>query len=132
MATPAPKLDNKGVQLRRVRAMCADLTGVEEKISHGMPTFFASKVFAMFADNVHGSGHIAIWIPVAPGLQQDLIEEDSSVYFRPPYVGVKGWVGVELARVGDEALAIHLREAWKQIAGSRGVWGRTKAGQSEP
>ena len=35
---------------------------------------------------------------------------------RPPYVGVSGWVGIELPRVSDKELAAHLREAWKLIA----------------
>ncbi len=35
---------------------------------------------------------------------------------RPPYVGVRGWVGIELDQVTDEELAFHLREAWRLIA----------------
>jgi hypothetical protein len=115
----APKLDRGDVQLKRVRALCADLAGVEERMSHGTPTFFAGKVFAMFVDNLHGDGRLAVWVPVAEGLQERLIEEDSRRYFRPPYVGVKGWIGIELGRIDDETLAIHLREAWRQIGGAR-------------
>jgi hypothetical protein len=31
-----------------------------------------------------------------------LIEEAPEIYFRPPYVGVSGWVGVELSKLDDE------------------------------
>ena len=66
-ATPAPKQDN-GTQLERVRGICLAIPNALEKISHGEPTFFTPKrVFAMFADNHHGDGHVAMWIPAGPG-----------------------------------------------------------------
>jgi hypothetical protein len=93
------------------------LPGCEEKLSHGEPTFFVHKrVFVMFANDHHGDGHIAIWIPAAPGAQAAMIEEAPETFFRPPYVGVKGWVGVELARVGDQALESLIRESWRLVA----------------
>lgn len=79
----------------------------------------SGKVFASFDNDHHGAGHVAVWIPAAPGLQEALIEEAPEVYFRPPYVGCKGWVGIELARVSDEVLAGHLREAWGMMAGRK-------------
>ena len=85
-----------------------------EKISHGEPTFFTPKrVFAMFANNHHGDGHVAVWVPAASGVQAALIEEAPDTYFRPPYVGVAGWVGVELSRVNDEQLGSLIREAFR-------------------
>jgi len=105
---PAKKLS----PLDRVRRICLAFPGAEEKLSHGSPTFFTPKrVFASFADSHHGDGHIAVWIPAAPGVQEALIEEDPATYYRPPYVGVSGWVGVEFARVDDDQLGALLREA---------------------
>src|SRR5215469_4008166 len=49
----------------------------------------------MFANNHHGDGHVAAWFPAAAGVQAALIEDAPETYFRPPYVGVSGWVGVE-------------------------------------
>jgi hypothetical protein len=57
-----------------------------------------------------------VWLPVPNGLQELLIEKSPEKYFKPPYVGVRGWVGVELAHVSDEELDFHLREAWRMIA----------------
>jgi hypothetical protein len=112
---PAPKLD-EGIQLKRVRRICASIPGTVEKISHGEPTFFTPKrVFVMFANNHHGDGHVAVWIPTAPGVQAALVEEAPDTYFRPPYVGVSGWVGVELASVDDEQLGALIREAYRLI-----------------
>jgi hypothetical protein len=45
-----------------------------------------------------------------------LIHQSPETYFRPPYVGVRGWVGIELARIGDEELAAHIHEAWRLVA----------------
>lgn len=113
------------MQLDRIRRVCGSIPGTIEKISHGEPTFFTPKrVFAMFANNHHGDGHIAVWVPAAPGVQADLIEEAPDTYFRPPYVGGAGWVGVELSNVDDERLGAVIREAFrlmttKKIATSR-------------
>jgi hypothetical protein len=38
----------------------------------------------MFAGNHHDDGHVAVWLPAAPGVQADLIEESPDTYFRPP------------------------------------------------
>jgi uncharacterized protein YdhG (YjbR/CyaY superfamily) len=106
-------------QLERVRRFCVSLPKVTEKLSHGTPAFFVEKdkgMFAMFADNHHQDGHLAVWLPVPEGLQSALIDEEPATYFKPPYVGSSGWVGIELARVRDEALEIHLREAWQLVA----------------
>jgi hypothetical protein len=112
-AGPAPKLDD-GTQLERVRGTCGTLPGTVEKISHGAPTFFTpQRVYAMFVDNHHADGHVAVWTAAAEGAQAELIEEAPETYFRPPYVGVNGWVGVELGRVDDAQLGALIREAFR-------------------
>jgi hypothetical protein len=107
---------NRVNQIERVRKMCLALPDTSEKVSHGEPTWFAKKrVFCMFSNNHHNDGHIAAWIAAAPGVQEELIREDPKTYYRPPYVGVGGWVGIELKMIGDDALGAHLHEAWKLI-----------------
>ncbi len=91
-----------------------------EKLSHGEPTFFVrKKVFAIFANNHHNNGHIAVWIPAPPGLQPLLMKSSPETFFKPPYVGVRGWVGIELEQISDEELAAHIREAWQMVAPRR-------------
>ena len=103
--------------LRRVRRICSTLPETTEKLSHGEPTFFVrKKVYAMFDNNHHDSGHIAVWIPAPPGHQAMLTSTWPEKFFRPPYVGVRGWVGIELDSIDDEELAAHLYEAWRLIA----------------
>jgi len=112
---PAPK-KGQGAQLARVRNACLAIPGTTEKISHGTPTFFTPKrVFAMFANNHHGDGHVAVWLPAGPGVQAALIEEEPGTYFRPPYVGGAGWVGVELSGADDDQLGALVREAFRLI-----------------
>ena len=122
---PADRKDD-GTQLERLRRLCLSLPGTMEKISHGEPTFFTPKrVFAMFANNHHADGHVAAWLPAGPGVQAALIEEAPQIYFRPPYVGPAGWVGVELSKVDEAQLgslireAFHLMVAKDSAAGSR-------------
>ena len=109
----------RDVHLARIRRMCAKLPSVAEKLSHGTPTFFVEKdkgVFAMFSDHHHEDGRLALWVPVKEGLQPLLIEDAPKIYFKPPYVGSSGWVGIELDQIRDDALQEHLREAWSIVA----------------
>ncbi len=104
-------------QVERVRRICLALPETTEKLSHGEPTFFVrKKVFAMFSNNHHNDGHIAVTLPAAICIQAMLIERSPEKFYRPAYVGVRGWVGVELERVSDEELEFHVHEAWRLIA----------------
>jgi hypothetical protein len=103
--------------LERVRRICMSLPETTERLSHGEPTFFVRKrVFAMFANDHHNDGRIAVWLPAPPGLQEMLIDTAPEPYFRPPYVGVRGWIGIELVNISDEDLAFHIRDGWRLVA----------------
>lgn len=103
--------------LERARRICMALPETVEKISHGEPTFFVrKKVFAMCSNNHHNDGHIAVVLPAAIGVQEALVQANREKFYRPAYVGVRGWIGIGLARVDDEELALHVQEAWRLIA----------------
>jgi len=105
------------LQIERVRRICLALPGTWEKISHGEPTWFVDKkVFAMFSNNHHSDGHIAVTLPAAIGVQEALIKKSPKKFYRPPYVGVRGWIGVDVDRVSDKELRGHIEEAWRLIA----------------
>ena len=102
--------------IARVRRICIALPETTEKISHGEPTFFVRKrVYCMFSNNHHNDGHIAAVVPTPPGLQATLLKTSPEKYYYPPYVGGSGWIGIELDRISDEDLAVHLLEAWRII-----------------
>jgi hypothetical protein len=93
-----------------------------EKESHGEPTWFAGKgkVFAMLDDHHHGAAHLALWVPAADGVQEALIGADPARFFRPPYVGHRGWVGVVLDTRPDWVIVGDLvREAYRLVASPR-------------
>lgn len=111
---------SRSAQVERVRRLCLALPATSERLSHGEPTFFVGqRVFVMFTDNHHGDGRVAVWLPAPPGVQSALIEQSPAVYFRPPYVGHKGWMGIELAHIGDGDLEFHVQTAWELIAPRR-------------
>jgi predicted DNA-binding protein (MmcQ/YjbR family) len=97
-AKPARPREKGKSPLARLRAICLALPEAVEKLSHGEPTWFAGKgkVFAMLDDHHHGAEHLSVWLPAGLGAQEALIESDPERYFRPPYVGSSGWVGVVL------------------------------------
>ena len=103
-------------QIERVRKICLALPGATEKLSHGEPTWFAKKVFCMFSNNHHGDGHISVVMPAPLGVQATLIEAAPKKFYRPPYVGGAGWIGIELAKVSDKELKLHIHTAWRMIA----------------
>ena len=80
-----------------VRALCHAHADVTERRSHGEPTWFVcgKRSFVMFADR-HHDDRVACWCAAPPGAQEAYVASDPERYFRPPYVGVRGWVGVYL------------------------------------
>ena len=84
--------------LAKVRERCLGLPEATERLSHGSPTFFVrdKKSFVMFLDDHHGDGRLALWCAAPPGIQELVIEQDGERFFRPPYVGHRGWIGLRL------------------------------------
>jgi len=105
--------------VERLRRICMALPEANEKLSHGEPTWFAGKgkVFAMLDDHHHGAAHLSVWLPQPFGAQEALIGSDPERFFRPPYVGVSGWVGVVLDTRPDwGAMAALVLEAYLIVA----------------
>lgn len=87
------------IAFERVRKLCLSLDDVEEKLSHGEPTFFVcNRVFVMYSANHHGDLRYALWCNVPEGAQEMLLKSDPENFFYPPYVGKSGWVGLRLDR----------------------------------
>jgi predicted DNA-binding protein (MmcQ/YjbR family) len=120
--------------IARLRAICMALPEATEKVSHGEPTWFAGpkgKVFAMLDDHHHGARHLSVWLPQEPGAQESLIASDPKRYFRPPYVGSSGWVGVVLdTRPQWSVVAWLVEQAYRRVAQRRLV-ARLPAGDAE-
>ena len=103
----------------RLRAICLALPEANERISHGEPTWFVGrgKVFAMLDNHHHASPHLSVWLPQPVDIQESLIDSQPARFFRPPYVGVRGWIGVVLDTKPDWEMVTGLvREAYRHVA----------------
>lgn len=100
------------------RELCLAFPETEEVESRGSPNFrVAGKTFAILAVNHHGDGRVALWLDSPPGSQQLYSEMQPEHYFVPPYVGPKGWLGVELNRDLDwQAVIDRVQESWTHRA----------------
>jgi len=108
--------------VKRLRQLCLAFPEAGERLSHGEPTWFAGKgkVFAMLDNHHHGSAHLSVWLPQPADVQETLIEADPERFFRPPYVGPSGWIGIRLDRNADWAEVNELiRDAYRLVAPKR-------------
>jgi hypothetical protein len=94
------------------------LPETSERLSHGGPAFFirSKKCFVMFLNDHHDDGRLAIWCAAPDGVQAEMVETDPERFFRPPYVGHLGWLGVQLPGIDDAELNAICREAFLTVA----------------
>jgi phosphoribosylglycinamide formyltransferase 1 len=113
--------------LARVRALALALPETDERESHGSPGFRVGgektgKYFAYFADQHHGTPHIACLVRTS-GMDEllNLVESQPEVYFKPAYYGASGWVGIILNRPGVDwdAVGEWLERSWRGAAPKR-------------
>jgi hypothetical protein len=105
--------------LERLRGICLGLPEVEERLSHGAPTFFVrgKRPFVMVLTDHHGDGRFAIWCAAGDGVQEMLVDADGERFFVPPYVGHRGWLGVRLDKGLDwDEIAGIVEDAYVEIA----------------
>lgn len=108
--------------LAQVRAIALELPEVTERLSHGAPTFFVrdKKTFVMFVDNHHDDGRLALWTAAPAGVQSVLVETEPDRFFKPPYVGGRGWIGVRLdVDVEWDEIAQVIQDAYRCIASKK-------------
>ena len=110
--------------LERLRALCLALPEVTEKLSHGSPTWFVKKTFVTWVDDHHGDGNTGFWCAAPPGVQEELVGSGDPRFFRPPYVGRRGWLGVRLVTVDGadpdwDEVAELVEDAYRTVAPPR-------------
>jgi hypothetical protein len=106
--------------LDRLRVICLGFPAVTERLSHGAPTWFVrdKKVFVTFWNGGHHNHEFPhIWCAAPPGVQEELVETEPGRFFRPPYVGGRGWLGVRMDGAIDwDEMASICEEAYRVIA----------------
>jgi predicted DNA-binding protein (MmcQ/YjbR family) len=102
--------------------LCLAFPDAEQFVSHGAPNFRVrgGNTFAVYAVNHHGDGRIALWLNAPPGAQHAWVGAQPQHYFVPPYVGPRGWLGVQLDRgLAWSEIVARVREAHAQVAAHR-------------
>ena len=104
--------------LARLRRICLALPEAEEIETWDTPTFrIRGKIFAL----VGTRGEVpSVWLKAPPGSQELLVAAAPERFFRPPYLGHKGWIGVVLAgRVDWEEMTALVRRSFGLVAPQR-------------
>lgn len=104
-----------------VRTLCLWFPESTEVLSHGSPNFRvpgeSGKTFAVYSVNHHGDGRIALIVHSPPGTQQFYVEGEPDAFFVPPYIGSKGWLGIQLDKgLPWTQIAQLTRDAYIQVA----------------
>jgi hypothetical protein len=109
--------------LARIREICTALPEVTERPSHGTPAFFVRDKSAFvyaWTDGHHDHTFPHLWCAAPPGAQEALVGADAGRFFRPPYVGHRGWLGVRLdGRVDWDEIAELCEDAYRTVAPAR-------------
>jgi len=106
---PHPRMYNdSNPAIRRLRKVCLALPDVVEKEAWGECTFRVAggAMFAMTNCHPSAKGGVDVWIKAPQMVQEILVGAAPETFFKPPYVGHKGWVGVRLDKKVD----------WQQVA----------------
>ena len=107
-------------KIEQLRQLCLSLPEVTEKLSHGEPSWFvAGKQFVTTADH-HHDDRLSAWCAAPEGAQEMLVRANPKRFFRPPYVGHRGWLGVYLdVEVDWGEVAIFVERAYGRVAPRR-------------
>lgn len=78
----------------RLAEICLSLPEAVLKEAWGDPTYrVRDRIFAM---EKRGDGRMSVWFKAPEGSQAILTGADPDLFFVPPYLGHKGWVGMRL------------------------------------
>ncbi len=107
--------------VERVRTICLSFPEVTERVSHGAPAFFVKKQFVMlWAHGHHDHQFPHMWCAAPAGVQDELVDTEPERFFRPPYVGSRGWLGVRLdKRVDWDEVTAVCEDAYRTVASAR-------------
>jgi predicted DNA-binding protein (MmcQ/YjbR family) len=91
--------DDDDPYLARVRDLAAEMPGSDEKVSHGRPALFTTKVFAYYGGSLKVDGE---WVEHSRSIvvrpdpdERAALLDDDRVYV-PAYLGPSGWIGFDL------------------------------------
>lgn len=103
---------------QRVREICLALPGATERLSHGAPAFFARAQFLhLWVNGHHDHQFPHLWCAAPPGALAGLVAGGGGKFFKPPYVGGRGWVGLRLdGRIDWGEVETLCEDAYRTVA----------------
>lgn len=106
------------VAIERLRGICLALPEVTERLSHDEPSWFVrDKKLFVTTSNHHHDDRVGFWCAAAEGAQETLVDAAPDRFFRPPYVGHRGWLGVYLdVPVDWDEVAALVEDAYRVVA----------------
>ncbi|GAB7070049.1 MmcQ/YjbR family DNA-binding protein [Mycobacterium hodleri] len=84
--------------LAPLREIALAYPGAHERISHGRPGFFATKMFAMYGGSTKQTGEMTAvnhCVMVKVDETERVALQQDERFFYPAYVGVSGWLGLD-------------------------------------
>lgn len=118
--------EENDARLARVRQLALAFPDAAEKLSHGHPAFFTTKVFAYFGGSLKIDG---LWLQrprsmliLISGADHEALSADDRCYV-PGYLGAAGWLGFQLPAPGAG------RAHWTEVAELLDASYRTTAGK---
>lgn len=103
----------------RLRELCLPFPEAVEAGGVGAPSFtVGGNIFAM--QHRH-DGRPSLWLKASPGAQEVLVGAESDRFFRPPYVGHHGWIGmwIDIEDVDWPYVADLVDESYRMTAPKR-------------
>jgi predicted DNA-binding protein (MmcQ/YjbR family) len=86
-----------GAPLERLSAICLDLPEAQREDSGKHSAFrVRGRTFAYYLDDHHGDGIVGLNAKAAPGVADRLIDSEPGRFYRPAYLGHRGWLGLRL------------------------------------
>ena len=91
-------MDTCTAEQRRARLVDVCLALPEATVEGERHLIFRARgrTFAYYLDDHHGDGRVGLVCKVAPGENDELVRLDPARFYRPDYVGPRGWVGLRL------------------------------------
>jgi hypothetical protein len=117
--------DDADPLLARVRELALAFPGAAEKVSHGHPAFFTTKVFAYYGGSVKVDGTYqqhghSVMVLLDPDERAALLDDERC--YVPAYLGPSGWLGVDLVEGTDwDEIGELLDASYRRTAGPRRV-----------
>ena len=114
--------DDDDPVLARVRELALALPGADQKVSHGRPAFFTTKVFAYYGGSHKVDGewvqHPQSIMVLPDPAERAALDQDDRCWV-PAYLGPSGWLGVDLDEATDWTEVAELLDASYRLTATK-------------